>query len=133
MIEKVDRQTAEQEFQVIADKLRLDFDTEGLDENEVRDREQDRIKIIKAIQKGYITTDEKGILTFHPSDGDPIVWFRPNGKALMAMDKKKKSADVGKMYASMAAMTSASFTTFEDMDIADMDICLSIWTLFLIR
>jgi hypothetical protein len=130
--EIVDRQTAEQEFERFAEAMDLDLDFTGLDENDRRDSERDRQIFVKAVMVGRLAVDADGRPVFTPKGGATAITFgEPKGHALVAMDNVKKSRDVGKMFASMADMTGTSAATFSGMGMADLKICMAIWTLFL--
>jgi len=48
------------------------------------------------------------------------------------MDKKKKTADFGKINASLATITRTSEVTFAKMYTSDLQMCQLIWSLFLV-
>jgi hypothetical protein len=64
-------------------------------------------------------------------DGDPITFYEPTGASLMAMDRKKKAEDIGKLYATMADMTKQPIKRFAGMKYRDLKVCIAITSLFL--
>jgi hypothetical protein len=128
----MDQEFIDQEFDRFVEAMRIDLGTEGLDENDRRSKEND-IRLFKlAVADGRLTVDDDGFASFTPLGAEkPIKWYRSKGSAYTAMDKKKKSSDAGKMFASMAAITRANEITFVNMDIADLNVCMAIWALFL--
>lgn len=133
MSEVIDRETARAEFERFAEAMSLDLDTTNRDENEVRDTEQDIERVTKAIIKGCVTIDEEGRASFvrRGSDAPPIVFYRPLGGSMTAMDRVKSHHEFNKAFASMAQITKTSISTFQKMHMSDVKICISIWTLFL--
>jgi len=133
MEECVSQEVAEAEFERFVEAMEIDLDTTGLDEEEIRDTQQDKTRIVRAIKNGRVTVNEGGLIAFVPrTDGaGPIIFHAPTGAALAAMDKKKGHHDVGKMYSSMASITRTSEATFSKMEMPDLKVCMAIWTLFL--
>jgi hypothetical protein len=127
----VDRETANNEFERWAEAMRVDLDTEGLDENDARDLAKDRSVFVKAVMQGRLVVSEEGLAVFTPEGGDPITFHKPKGNAFTAMDKAKRTQDIGKIFKSMAAITRTAPVTFDKMDVADVKICMTILTLFL--
>jgi hypothetical protein len=134
MSNKVDRETAENEFERWAEAMDLDLDFDGMDENERRDTESDRRLVIRAIQNGSVIIDEEGALLYTPRKrqlDQPIKFSEPSGAALLVMDKKKKHAEIGKLYASLAELTKTSVLTFSKMHFADLKVVLAVYTLLM--
>ena len=127
----VDRETASIEFERWAKAMRVNVELEGLDENDRRDIAQDRSIFERAIMDGSLVINDEGLAVFTPEGGDSVTWRKPKGSAFVAMDKKKKSQDFGKIFASMSDITGTSPVTFSKMDVADVKICMAIFTLFL--
>jgi len=127
----VDKETAERDFDSFIEKM--DIDIEMSDEDKKSFDEQ-KDKIVKAIQQGSLVVEENGEMTFTPQrskDKDPIRFYEPTGATLSAMDTRKKDEDVSKTYAAMADMTHTSASTFSKMAIKDVKLCMVIFTLFL--
>lgn len=134
MSEVCDRETAELEFERWADVMRIDMDMEGLDANDARDKALDKRTFVKAMMEGRLVVDDEGRAVFTPEGevGVSNLTFRKaKGSALAAMDKAKKTEDIGKVYKCMAEMTRTAPVVFSKMDVADTKICMAIATLFL--
>ena len=64
-------------------------------------------------------------------DADAITFHEPTGTSLIAMDRKKKSEDIGKLYATMGDITKTHASVFSKMKMPDLKVCMAITTLFL--
>ena len=134
MTDIIDRETAALEFQKFVDTMDLDLDVDTMDNEDRKDFTKEKDKLIVAIQKGRLTINDRGEPTYTPQrseNKDPITFYEPTGATLMAMDRKKRDADVTKMYAAMADMTKQSVNRFSKMSHKDCMVCQSITTLFL--
>lgn len=134
MTDKVAKEVAEQEFARFVECMDLDVDTAGMDDDDRRGFAQQKDRIIAAIQSGALTVSDSGEPTFTPQrtkDADAITFYEPTGASLMAMDRKKKTEDIGKLYAAMGDMTRTHANTFSKMKMADLKVCMAIATLFL--
>lgn len=128
----IDRETAENEFERWVDAMKIKIDRSGMDENDRRDIAEDREQIVSLIMEGRIEINDNDLLVFQPEEGRAVTFYRPRGGDLVVMDKKKKNADLGKINASMAAVTRTSEPTFAKMFSSDYQICQVIWSLFLV-
>lgn len=130
---RVDKQTAENEFERWCEAMRIDMDTDGLDANDARDKALDKRTFVKAMMDGRLVVDEEGRAVFTPEGegAKPITFYKAKGSALVAMDKAKKTEDIGKVYKAMGEIAQVAPVTFSKMDYADVKICMAIVTLFL--
>jgi hypothetical protein len=131
---KIDKVVAQAEFERFLDENDIDHDQSTFSPEELSEWERMRNSLLRRICDGSLVLDEKGIFTFTPKHSDdttPIVFHRPKGSALIAMDRKKKGEDVGKMYATMGEMCHVDAKRFSLMDGGDVKVCMSIATLFL--
>ncbi len=130
----VAREVAEQDFNRFADSMDLDIDPVDMDAEDKKGFEQQKDRIISAIQSGSLVINDIGEPVFTPKrtkDADAITFYEPTGASLMAMDRKKKTEDVGKLYASMGEITRTHASTFSKMKMSDLKVCIAITTLFL--
>lgn len=132
---KVDRQTAENEFDRFLDSMDIDGDTSQMSEEDRNGFQSQRQTVISAIMKGHLVINESGEPVLEPRtvevpDGR-ITFHEPQGASYMAMDMKKKGHDVGKMFALMGEMTKQPPKVFANMKQRDLKICQAISVLFL--
>ena len=130
----VAKEVAEQDFNRFADSMDLDIDPVGMDAEDKKGFEQQKDRIIAAIQSGSLVINDSGEPVFTPQrtkGADAITFYEPTGASLMAMDRKKKTEDIGKLYASMGEMTRTHASTFSKMKMPDLKVCMAITTLFL--
>lgn len=134
MSDKIAKEVAEQEFDRFVEAMDLDVDPVDMDEEDKKGYHQQRDRVIAAIQAGTLTINDNGEPVFTPQrtkDAEPLTFHEPTGASLMAMDRKKKTEDVGKMYAVMAEITKSHPSTFAKMKMADLKVCQAVTTLFL--
>jgi hypothetical protein len=133
--QKISLEMAEQEFYRFGEMMDLDFDTSYMDEDDKKGFEQAKRRIVKAIMAGAMIIDENGQPVYTPQRaGDEInsiTFYEPTGATYMAMDKKKKTEDMGKMMALMADYTKTSSGLFAKMKNSDFKVCLAVTSLFL--
>lgn len=134
MSEKIAKEVAEAEFNRFVECMDLDVDPADMDEDDRKGFNQQKDRVIAAIQSGALVISDKGEPTFTPqrsNDAEPITFYEPTGASLMAMDRKKKTEDIGKLYAAMGDMTKTHANVFSKMKMADLKVCMAITTLFL--
>lgn len=130
----VAREVAEAEFGRFAEAMDLDFDIKRMDADDLKGFQEQKHRIVRAIMRGILVVDPKGQFVYTPQTGadrSPITFYEPTGASMMAMDRKKKGEDVGKMYASMGDMTRVSPDRFAKMLARDLKVCQAIAVLFL--
>jgi hypothetical protein len=132
---KISVEMAEQEFERFGEAMDLDFDTSFMDEEDRKGFEGSKRRIVKAIMSGAMIINDEGCPVYTPQraqgDVNPITFYEPTGATYMAMDRKKKTEDMGKMMALMADYTQTSSGLFAKMKNADFKVCLAVTTLFL--
>lgn len=134
MKDKIALEVAEQEFNRFVEAMDLDVNPSDMDEDDKKGFEQQRDRVVSAIQAGTLAISDNGEPVFTPQrskDIDPITFHEPTGASLMAMDRKKKTEDIGKLYAAMGDMTKTHAGVFSKMKMADLKVCMAITTLFL--
>jgi len=130
----VAKEVAEADFERFAAGMDLDVDPSGMDAEDRKGFEQQKSKVVGAIQSGALVINDDDEPVFTPQrtkDAKPITFHEPTGASLMAMDRKKKAEDIGKLYASMADITGTHASTFSKMKMPDLKVCMAITTLFL--
>jgi hypothetical protein len=134
MSDKIAKEVAEQEFNRFVECMDLDVEPADMDEDDRKGFDMQKRRIISAIEAGALTINDQGEPTYTPQrtkDAEPITFYEPTGASLMAMDRRKKNEDVGKMYAIMGDITKTHANTFSKMKMADLKVCQAITTLFL--
>ena len=127
-------EVADAEFYRFIDFNEIDADESAMTAEELKEFSSLKRTVVLAIMKGSLVLDENGIFSFTPrrsADRTPLVFHEPRGSAYIAMDKKKKTEDVGKMFATMGDICRVEPKTFALMMGADVKVCLAITTLFL--
>lgn len=130
---KVARDVAEAEFDKWAKAMRLErkLDPSTLDDEDKKGLAVTKATILGAIQDGILAVDEEG--RFVMTVGEKRVLFKkPKGADLMAIDSAKAEAGVQKTVKFLTSVTGGQ-VSFAQMDLADVQICDAIATLFLAR
>ena len=125
---------AEAEFNRFVDKMDLDVDDTMLNDEVKAALVLNRRRFLRAIKAGSLVVDEDGVPTFTPvksENKNPIIFHEPTGASLMAMDRKKEGADVGKMFAIMSDFTKQNQNVFAGLLTSDLNVCTAIATLYL--
>jgi len=136
-VSKIDRETAEMEFDDWCESWEIDSETSDMKEDEKNDFNTQKNKIVKAIMKGrLIVNDEKNIEYYfaHPElarNIQSVIIKRPNGQALMSMDKYAEKESVHKMYSIISGMTEKEVSFFGNIDGIDMKVFQAVAVLFL--
>lgn len=128
------REVAEAEFDRFVEVMDIEANTTGMDEEDKKGFLEQKDRIVKAVMSGALIVNDAGEPVYTPArtkDADSLTFHEPTGASLMAMDRKKKTEDVGKMYATMGDMTKTHANTFSKMKMPDLKICMAITTLFL--
>lgn len=130
----INLETALVEFDRFVEAMDLDVHDASLSDEDKQDVSVHKDLIVKHIMRGSLVINDRGEPVFTPkrSDNrDPLTFYEPDGAALMEMDKKKSSQDVGKMFALLGALTKSTPATFARMKMKDLKVCQAVMTLFL--
>jgi len=131
---RVAKEVAEDEFNRFLDVMEIDADSSNMNDEDRQSFEQQKSRVVNAIMYGDMVINESGEPVYTPSrseNKDAITFHEPTGASLMAMDMKKKTQDVSKMFATMADFTATPVKVFAKMKIKDLNVCLAVTTLFL--
>jgi len=134
MKEKIAKAVAEADFNRFVLAMDLDVEPADMDQEDKKGFDQQKDRFIAAIQVGSLVVNDDYEPVFTPQrtkDAGPITFHEPTGAALMAMDRKKKTEDIGKLYAAMGEITKNHANVFSKMKMADLKVCMAITTLFL--
>jgi hypothetical protein len=133
---KIDKETAEAEFVSFCETNDIDYDMDGMTDEDKADFEPIKRRFINACIQGRITVDG-GKIIYTPSDfnvkefRDPVEIKRPDGHAFMAMDGYKDTQSIHKLHGFLAAMTGQETKYFAKIDHSDWLFFRDIGTLFL--
>ena len=131
---EVSRELAEQELDRFIEANDLDFDVEGVGDEERDSVLSTRRKLTKAIQNGKLSVDEKGVITVHPTKSEnqsPVVFSRTTGACILAADRRGAKENVAKLFLVMAELTGCESSRFSKMHIADSKLCQVVTGVFL--
>lgn len=131
---KVSKEQAELEFENFADAMDLDVDLDSMENDDKKEFQKVKDKIIKAIMIGSLTFNDNNEPVFTPhrsEDNKPLTFKEPKGSTFKCMDGHKENQNMGKMFAIMAEMTGQTAGTFSKLSNQDFKVCTSIVTVFL--
>jgi hypothetical protein len=132
---KVDKKTAEAEFNRFADAWEIDRDVEGMTTEDRQSFEDQKRKVIKAICIGRATVGDTGDISYTFKEAihgvDSVTLTMPRGEGYMEMDRYKEQQGVHKFMAVMGHMTGKPVKVFSGMGGIDLKFCMAVSTLFL--
>ena len=130
---KIIKEMAEQEFDRFIEAMDIEADPLEMDDEDKEQFKKQKSLVVARIMAGNVIIDDAGqpVYTVKQGDGDPITFYEPTGASLMAMDRKKKAEDIGKLYATMADMTKQPIKRSAGMKYRDLKVCIAITSLFL--
>lgn len=131
---KVDRETAEAEFDKFVDAFDLQLDPKLMSEEVLQLSEEAKERFIKAVQKGSLIVEDDGTPVFMPvrsRNKDSLKFHEPEGSALKEMDKAKKDHNNAKMFNLMSNLTKVPASRYAAMAKSDLNVCLAITLLLM--
>lgn len=131
---KAGTEVAEVEFNRFVETMNLDVQDSALNDEDKTSLALNRRRMLLAIEGGSLVIDGNGIPVYTPqrsANCEPITFYEPTGASLMAMDRKKTGADVGKMFTIMADFTKTDEKRFAGLKVSDLNVCMAIATLYL--
>lgn len=131
---KIARDVAEAEFDRFIEANAIMTVYDGMEKEDRDSFGEQKERIVQAIMSGSLAVNEDGEPVFTPQrtkDAAALTFHEPTGASLMAMDRKKKNEDIGKLYATMGDMTRTDAKTFSQMKMADLKVCMAVTVLFL--
>lgn len=134
MDNKIAVEVADQDFYRFIEAMDIDADLDKMTLEDRESFEQQKSKVVRAICNGSLVVNDKGEPVFTPlrsENQEPITFYEPSGASYMAMDRRKKNQDVGKLFTTMGDITKTSSARFANMKNADVKVCMAITTLFL--
>jgi hypothetical protein len=128
-------EVAEQEFARFLEAMDLveKCDSKNLDADDAKSFLDVKRIIVGAMETGHLVIDDKGqpVYTAKLDDAGPIVFYEPDGAALMAIDQAKRGEDMKKAMRILSAMTKENPSRFAKMKLRDLKVCQAIQNLFL--
>lgn len=131
---KAGSEVAEVEFNRFVEAMSLDIEESSLNDEDKAGLALNRRRMLLAIETGSLVIDMDGVPTYTPQrseNRESIIFYEPTGASIMAMDRKKAGADVGKMFTIMADFTRTDDKRFANLKISDLNVCMAIATLYL--
>lgn len=135
-MEKVCKEAAEDAFNAFGEAMLLDFDVAAMDEESRAGFEQNKRRVVSYIQTGALTFNDNSEPVLYPQRtpeyaGKTITFHEQDGGCYMAMDLKKKDANISKLYATMGAMTGETSAALSKLKGADAKVAQAVVSLFL--
>ena len=135
----IDIETATDEFMRFCDAWEIDFESTTMSEDDKKDYEPLKSKIVKSIMMGRLCINDDENLEYTISEktknknksGQKITISRPDGATYMAMDRYKDGQSIHKMNAILASMSGKTPEFFSDVDGIDLKPLHAIINLFL--
>jgi len=127
---KIEKEVAQNEFERWASAWRIEIDESELNEEDAQSLSEQRSKIVKAIERGYLTVSEDGTeLVLNTNKGD-VTFKEPTGAAYLAMDQHKNK-NMASSFGFMGAMTGTPAKYWSSVRGADLKIAQAVTAIFL--
>lgn len=127
---KIEKEVAQNEFERWASAWRIEVDESELNEEDAQSLNEQRSKIVKAIERGYLTVSEDGTeLVLNTNKGD-VTFKEPTGAAYLAMDQHKNK-NMASSFGFMGAMTGTPAKYWSSVRGADLKIAQAVTAIFL--
>jgi hypothetical protein len=125
---KVALEVAEAEFIRWADAMRIDLDVTGLDADDVKSLEQNKRRVIKALQCGALVIDDAGQAIYTPGTTgvSALTFHKPTAAVLMSLDESKADQSMHRQQNLIAAITRAPKSVLARLEMADHGDCKAI-------
>jgi len=114
----------------------IEYDEAGMSDDEKKDYEGLKNRIVKAIQQGKAVVDGDNIIYTLSNyegnmDGMKINVSAPTGKVFLGMDGYKETQQMHRMHGAMSALTGLDIGVFAKLKLGDWRFFQSVLTLFL--
>ena len=120
------------EFNRFMDAMDLDRDLDAMDDAEdIKGFKLLRGRMLHALQQGALVINDDGEPVYSLANGTDLTFHEPKGDALLAMDKKGKNHDIGKLNAVMGVTTRQHPGFFTKLPNREYRVCSAIMSLFL--
>lgn len=126
---KITKDVALEDFDRWASAWRIEIDEAELNEEDKTSFEDQKSKIVRAVQNGYLTISEDGTELVLDTNKGAVTFKEPTGAAYLATDQHKK--DMASSFAYMGAMTGRPAKFWSDVRGADIKIAQAVTSLFL--
>lgn len=127
---KIDKEVAQKEFERWANAWRIEIEESELSEEDQESFNEQRRKVVKAIEKGYLTVSEDGAELVLDTDKGPVTFSEPKGAAYLSMDQHKNK-NMASSFGFMGSMTGTPAKFWSSVRGADVKIAQAITALFL--
>jgi hypothetical protein len=133
---KIDKETAEGEFAAFCEANDIEYEMDGMTDEERQDFEPIKKRFIKACMQGRLIVDSRS-LKYTNSEftekafQEEVTITRPSGHAFMAMDGYKETQSVHKLQGFVSSMTGKEVKYFSKIDSSDWLFYRDMATLFL--
>jgi len=129
---EVATEVAEQEFERFAEAMDLDVDHSKMDADDRKGFDDAKRTLVRALETGHMTVDDKGQPVLHPTTGAAdLTFYEPTGATFMEMDGQKTSHQMGRLIVLIAAMTRVAPKVISSLPNRDFKICKTLVVLFL--
>lgn len=127
---KIDREVAQNEFARWAAAWRIELDESELSEEDAESLNEQRGKVVKAIEHGYLVVSEDGKQLVLDTDKGAVTFNEPTGAAYLAMDQHKNK-NMASSFGFMGAMSGTPAKFWSSVRGADLKIAQAVTALFL--
>lgn len=134
-MDKLSKDVAEAEFNRFGEMMDLDFNVDMMDVDDLKGFNNQKNRVVSAIQAGALVVTDIGEPVFTPQRTpefkEAITFHEPTGATFISMDKKKAGQDMGKLYTIMQEMTGVHAGQLSKLRGSDAKVCQAVLALFL--
>ncbi len=124
------------EFERFSECMDLFVDVEVMDDEDRAAFEKYKGRLVRSIESGHLVINDNGEAVYTPHNKnskrqESITFYEQDGAALMAIDGKKKNANVASTFAVMASMCKVHPSTFAGLVGIDIKVCMAVYLLLM--
>lgn len=133
---KLDPQTAENDFNTFVDMMALDVDPDHMNMDDQDSFMKVKRRVIKALENGSLIINDDGEAVYTPQNKkskhqEPVTFHERTGASLFASDKRKKNEEVAKMFAIMGEMCHLHPNKLSGLVGIDTKVCEALFVLLM--
>jgi hypothetical protein len=116
---KIAAEVCEQEFKRLCSARRIDDDVAGMSAEEVKDFNDRKRPLVRAMARGELVIDKEGNPVFTPPGGKAITFHKATGATMMAGDGHGPGQEIHRLVAIATEMTKSTPGDLSKLELED--------------
>ena len=116
---KIAAEVCEQEFKRLCSARRIDDDGAGMSAEEVKDFNDRKRPLVRAMARGELVIDKDGNPVFTPPGGKAITFYKATGATMMAGDGHGPGQEIHRLVAIAQEMTKSTPGDLSKLELED--------------